>query len=213
MKQKRRITDLLAIALLLLMALLLLAMPQVIGVSRARPDPTVTPTPSKEARPLPRTLDEAAQIASELISHEARVGRMPIWSGATIDEPMTYLDLNQEPVAYVFSVVRDSQDVGYVVIGVHTYPNAVLEWSSSPARHLAGIQNCEHIASDLNLTLLKDKFFYLGALSYYCIAASESTVQQLSDGKPPTGQVVLIDMNDSRTFFLGPEEFTENALR
>jgi len=124
---------------------------------------------------------------------------------------MTYLDLNQEPVAYVFSVVRDSQDVGYVVIGVHTYPNAVLEWSSSPARHLAGIQNCEHIASDLDLTLLNGRFFYLGALSYYCIAASESTVQQLSDGKPPTGQVVLVDMNDSRTVFLSPEGFTEST--
>ncbi|RLG20032.1 hypothetical protein DRN74_06085, partial [Candidatus Micrarchaeota archaeon] len=183
--------------------------------------PTVTPTPytrplatpasAKEAKPPPRTLDEAAQIARELITHETRGGRMSIWSGATIGEPMTYLDLNQEPVAYVFSVVRKSQYVGYAVIGVHAYPNAVLEWSSSPPRHLMGIQNCERVASDLNLTLLDDRFFYLGALSYYCIAASESTVRDLRDGKPPTGQVVLIDMNDSRTFFLSPEEFTEST--
>ena len=44
MKHNRRITNLLAIALLLLMALLLLAMPQVTSVSLAWPDSGVTPT-------------------------------------------------------------------------------------------------------------------------------------------------------------------------
>ncbi len=114
--------------------------------------------------------DEISIYAASLLA-EAQLIRestiIPEWSDAALDAPIIHYDLSGNRAAYVFSLISDGKDVGYITVSANVMPNPILEFSneSAPAKstRVAAIQTAASQGEDIDL----EHPLYLGPLEYY----------------------------------------------
>jgi len=156
------------------------------------------------------TPEEAAQVAMEHVAKESCV--FPEWEGAVLSEPVPHYDLEGNVSAYVFSVLKDGEDVGYVTVCGVAIPNPILEYSTGEARHKRSLPKCKALAAEKGLTIAEAKPIYLGFLSYYWEVPTEAPGRLLIDMsstqeiKIPEGQEVIAFYDE----VISPEQETDN---
>jgi len=141
----------------LLRALLLVAL--LVGVAI----PHAIPAGAQEPDLL--SAEEAASVARHHVLRES--GTIPEWEGARLDGPRPHYDLDGGVAAYVFSVLKKGEDVGYVTVSSEPLPNPVLEFSTAPARHKSTRGAIHSVAARAGLPVDERKPLYLGPLAYF----------------------------------------------
>lgn len=171
---------------------------QTVSAYVAPPDsPTPTPSPSPPAW-TSITPEWAAQIATDHVTREAEAGVIPEWKESTIGELVEHYDLDGSLSAYVFSVFKEGEDVGYIVVSSKPMDNPVVEFSEGGARYKTGAVHCEAIAEEEGLIINKTKPLYLGPLSYYYEVFEDESYR-------PTGSRRIIEMGSNRIVTLNEQ--------
>lgn len=113
------------------------------------------------------TSEQAAQSAARHVTEQARLGLIPQWKGADLGNPVEHYDLDANVSAYVFPVLKERQDVGYVVIDSTPIDDPVIEFSAAKARFKISASDCRTAARKKGFSINTAKPLYLGPLSYY----------------------------------------------
>lgn len=109
--------------------------------------------------------EEATRAALRHIALESTA--IPAWKNAAVSPPTTHYDLRGAITAYVFSVLNEGNDVGYVTISARRIPNVVLEFSTRETRHKKGVQTVGRILTQQGDTKEEVIPLYLGPPSYF----------------------------------------------
>ena len=114
-------------------------------------------------------LDVARKAAEKRITLDVEAKTIPNWEGAHTGNYTTYFDLNGNKSAYVFTVTKDTMEIGTITVSAKFSSRPILEYgefSTDPAKNLPQAKN------ELKQKLLpgevlgEPKLLYLGALNY-----------------------------------------------
>jgi hypothetical protein len=140
------------------------------AMNRAQPESTTASVPR-----IVLSQEQASTLAQMWVTSHA--GSLPELKAATVGTPLTYVDLDGFPAAYVFSIFRGGQDIGYIILTYEARDNPVVEFSLSPAPHLRCGDLCELAAARRGLRLAADRPIFLGPLDYFYEAAPPAQVE------------------------------------
>jgi hypothetical protein len=125
-------------------------------------------------------------------------GGMPEWRGAMLSTPIIYYSSTGNPAAYCFSVIKDGEDLGYILISADKTRFPIQEFSRSPAPHKRAWEPATRIAQ-ANLRegqRLGEPTIVYPSLGIYF------TVFPILEGEEKVGKMVVC----SRGLFLLPQE-------
>jgi hypothetical protein len=78
------------------------------------------------------TLADVRSAAIRHVRNESRA--IPAWEGAVVGDATPHYSSSGNVDAYLFPVLKDSSDAGYVLVSAQALPNPVIEFSTAPAR-------------------------------------------------------------------------------
>jgi hypothetical protein len=149
--------------------------------------------------------DSAIQIAQTHMTTKALDRTEPDWQNAILEKPVAHYDLNNNLSACVFSLSKESQDVGYIVVSMKTENPIVVEFSNRMAAYKADLLSNQTTAESGAL-VDKSVPLYLGALSYYYRVCDDIPCKAI-DAQPR-----LIEIGKSTTFQVTPQMMKANDL-
>ena len=126
------------------------------------------------------TVEQAALLAGGHIQKE--LSAIPGWIGATLGPVRPHYDLDGRVAVYVFSVVKDSRDAGYITVSAQNLPNPVFEFSTAPARYLLAQPQMQSPNESLRLDVDEQPPLYLGLLAYFYRVRGPGPVRLLEMG-------------------------------
>lgn len=136
------------------------------------------------------TVEQASSIAHD---HMLRMRNttIPNWEGAMISPPKVHYDLDNQIAAYVFSVVKDGKDLGYITISSQDLPNPVLEFSTAQARYKTTQLAVRSTVERLGLLIDEQKPLYLGMLAYFYQIGNQESARLIEMN---TQQIIPVDV-------------------
>ncbi len=114
-------------------------------------------------------LETAKKVAEKRLILDVEERVTPNWDGASIGPFTVYYDLNGEKSAYVFTVLKDSKEVGTVTVSSKFSNTPILEYGESsrdPVKNLPLAREEVQKTLDPIQSLGQAKLLYLGALTY-----------------------------------------------
>ncbi len=112
------------------------------------------------------------------------------WEGAELGPAQPHYDLDGHVAAYVFSVMSDGRDAGYITVSAEDLPNPILEYSTAPARYKATRSAVRSTAAERGLMIDEQQPLYLGMLAYFYRIGDPEPVRLMEMG---TQQMVTLD--------------------
>lgn len=167
-----------------LLALLLVGMAMVPIVSAGSPD--------KQFDKTPVTLDYAKKVAQVQLNEAAySLPAFSEWKDAGIENDMIFYDLEGGITAYSFSIVKNKEKQGFILVSAIRENYPVLEFGKGEIIPTKAKETANRIAREdaerKDLTPSSSRFIYLGPTFYY-------EQYQLSDSLKKTEQNVIIDL-------------------
>jgi hypothetical protein len=146
----------------------------------------------KQPDKTPVTLDYAKNVAQVQLTDAAySLPAFSGWKDAGIENDMTFYDLEGDITAYSFSVVKNKEKQGFILISAIRENYPVLEFGKGDVIPNKAKETANRIARDeaetKSLTPGSSRFLYLGPTFYY-------EQYQLSDSLKNTEQNVIIDL-------------------
>ncbi|WFN36267.1 C39 family peptidase [Methanomicrobium antiquum] len=138
------------------------------------------------------TLDYAKKIA-QLHLNDVSEGMSGFseWTGANVESDLTFYDLNGNIAAYSFSVVKDGNYLGFILISGNKDNYPILEFGKGdivPEKTKENAQfTAEKFIGDAGCKLDSVKYLYLGATFYYGQYTFENSLQNVK-------QDVIVDL-------------------
>ncbi|MFH1777387.1 MAG: hypothetical protein ABH952_07515 [Candidatus Omnitrophota bacterium] len=146
------------------------------------------------------TLDFARQIAANFVYFHTKsqlIGSDE-WKDAALSEPVLYYDLNGNVKAYCFSVVKNDQDFGYLILSSKKSSPPIMEFSLKPAPHKRTFPILKQAAQKYILANKLDK--KIGAPFFIYLCPSKYLVQfPLIDKTNPQSfnESIYVDMRSA----------------
>jgi hypothetical protein len=94
---------------------------------------------------------------------------IPAWTGGTVNNPVAYYSDDETMSAYEFTVIKNGQEVGFIVISARKDWMPVLEFGdgSAPSSYLAKAEKAAKTKNYINQDeKYTPKYYYSGAASY-----------------------------------------------
>jgi len=117
----------------------------------------------------PQGLAEARQKALDWIAEVSQHDlQLVVWVGATVSEPIQFVDLKEQSASLVFSVVKGEEEVGYITVGVQSGRYPILEYglSPSPARNFTQVRDLAMQSLKTDESEMEVMFLHLGPMAY-----------------------------------------------
>ena len=114
------------------------------------------------------------------------------WLGASLSKPVVFYSINYEPIAFEFTVIKNDQTAGFILISAKKYLPPLLECSDgvAPSGYLSQAQNLaqrNNLYSDTSNPFL----LYWGACTYSVQFSDMMKISRQAINLP-TGQIVKV---------------------
>lgn len=159
-----------------------------------------------EQVPTTLNIDEAKEIAAfYLIELSKTIPELSEWENSVVEPDITFYDLDGNITAYAFSVMKNSQYDGYIIISATKDKYPILEFSKGklPTKICSMVNKSQYeitnYANKNKLSIGKSIPIYEGATFYY-------KEYNLQDNKNATKEKVIVDLATSKII----NEDTEN---
>jgi len=158
-----------------LLALLLAAMVMVPMVS--------ADSPNKQGDKTPVTLDYATKVAQLYINDlAAGLPTFTEWTGATAEYDMTFYDTDGAINAYSFSVTKDGEKQGFILVSGIKEEYPILEFGKGEVIPENAKENANRMATNVaekkSVNVKSVKYLYLGPTFYYAQYALTDSMQK-----------------------------------
>lgn len=153
------------------------------------------------------TTTEVKQVAISTVKDYS--SEFPDWTNAGVSTPMTYYNVNKQPVAYEFTVLNDKGKAGFIIISGLKQWMPVLELGTGdvPSSYLSNAYTVAEEKGFISAGIASEPIiYYFGSLSYYVqigeqMAANGSLIY-LPTGEiaqmPKTQPILQMDANAAR---------------
>ena len=149
----------------------------------------------------------AQQSGQNYISSADGLKMCPEWKDATLKKGITCYDLNDNIIAFMFSITKGNIALGYITVGSSSYSFDVLEAvAEAPVPSVSSDEANVIITKDgNNANNLISKLVYLGYRRYYSVYESKNGKIAIEDNTKS-----LVDISKLSTDLASPEKYKQN---